>query len=209
MLIRVYLAPQLGNGSFQDPYRSLLNEFVSVPDGETFDEIDNPARRYSICVVYAKQDTHDVIAADTRISVLSPLYADAAVFKSGLDAPFSSWPQELRQLVLTALDGKGINTGWITLSNTPRDVYRVLLRVHALSQIFDGTRRDLLDLIRQNLDTKVSQIPAALRTAVSAWMQSRGLAIGWITNQTTVREILHFIVQNLGFGQFRFYGELF
>jgi hypothetical protein len=50
---RIYLAPQIGSGTWKDPYRSLLNQFVNIQAGEEFDEVINDARRESLCVVDA------------------------------------------------------------------------------------------------------------------------------------------------------------
>ena len=89
-------------------------------------------------------------------------------------------------------------------------VHLVVLCGLAIAQIADGEgKSEIKQLIANNLDTTVNQVPQAIRTAIKNWMQAKGLAIGWITNATTVREILHFITQNLGIGKLRMSGEDF
>lgn len=211
MPIRQYLAPQRGTGTDADPYTSILNDLIDITQGEGFDEIDHPARRYSICTVTASQATHDVIAADARVTVITPrTCADAADFRAVLDAPFSSWPQAWRDAARARCETLGINTEWITASNTLRDVIRYLIRQHFFCQIADGgANGNVKALLSANLAATVGDLPAQVRNGVRNWMQARGLAIGWITNSTTIREVVHFVVTTLGFGVAYFGGEAF
>lgn len=208
MKLRLYIAPQQGTGSRFDPYRSIVNDLIDVNAGESFNEIDYPARRYSLVLVMAEDTTHQVIAADSNVTLVSRLYDDRQALKDDLDSDISSFPSVFVQELNTKLEAGGISTSWISSSNTLRDVIRYLIRVCFISQICYGeVNSNMLDFLRQNLDARVFQIPPAVRQPVKDWMQLRGMAIGWIDNQTTVREIVHFIVMNLGFGLINFDGE--
>lgn len=200
MPIRFYIAPQQGDGlSPQTAFRSILNDFINVQAGEHFQEIDNPARRLSICCVTAADATHAAIVADARVIAISRLYADQTAAIEGLQESLNNIPGIAA--VKTRLEEIGINTGWITGSNSLKDAIRYIFRIFSTSQIAAGEgNANIKDIIARNLDVTVSQIPAGVRTGVRDWMQAKGLAIGWINNQTTVREILHFIVGNIGFG---------
>lgn len=207
MLTRFYVAPQQGDGSFLNPYRSILNDFINIHQGDWFDEIDNPARHISICCVHALQTSHDAILADGRALPIGSIFDDAqkTVFLNSL---ISSIPN--LTALKTSLGSHGISTSWLSGSNTIRDGIRYLIRIFSTAQIADGEgNKNIKDLISRNLDMTVQQIPVAIRNAVRDWMQSKGLAIGWINNATTVREILHFIVSNLGIGKLKMSGEEF
>lgn len=208
--MKVYIAPQIGSGTFLDPYRSKLNDYIDIHAGETFDEIDNPARRYSICIVTAQPSTFAVIDADPDIVALTPNDVPPAQLAARLDDLVSTLPIAFRDNVRNELEARGISFAWVGASNTIRDVIRYLLRVHFFCQRAEGEgNADILDFIRENLDTTVAQTPVNIRNAVKTWMENKGLATGWITNQTTVRQILHSIVTDLGFGVIKLAGQNF
>jgi len=207
MKVRFYVAPQIGDGTFQNPYRSILNDLVDVESGDWFDEIDHPARRISICCVHASDATHAVILADSRPVPISELYEEGAV-GIGLAKIFNNITGS--EALKTKMENHGISTAWITNSNTMRDVLRYLIRIFTVTQITDGEgNTNVKEFLKANLTTTVAQIPVGVRTSIRNWMQAKGLAIGWITNATTVREIVHFIIENLGIGKLKMSGEEF
>jgi hypothetical protein len=207
MLVRFYLAPQQGTGTILDPIRSILNDFINIYADEKFNEIDNPARKISICCVHASQATHDSIVADGRSLPIGNLIEDVEL-KTYLNSLISSIPNV--SVLKTVLETYGISTSWLSGSNTIRDGIRYLVRIFATAQIANGEyNANIKDLIGRNLDVTIQNIPAQIRNAVRNWMQGKGLAIGWINNSTTVREVVHFIVENLGFGKLRMSGEEF
>src|SRR5512147_2193644 len=104
-LIRFYIAPQGGSGTDADPYRSILNDLIDIQVGDWFDEIDNPARRISICCVHASQATHDRIAADVRVLPVGGLHADLDL-RARLDDLISGLPN--LAALKTALETRGI-----------------------------------------------------------------------------------------------------
>jgi len=207
MKVRFYVAPQQGDGTFQNPYRSILNDLINISQGEWFDEIDHPARRISICCVHASDATHAVILADSRPVPISELYEEGAV-NEGLSHIFNNITGSTA--LKTKMENHGISTSWITNSNTMRDVLRYLIRIFTVTQITDGEgNTNVKEFLKANLTTTVAQIPVGVRTSIRNWMQAKGLAIGWITNSTTVREIVHFIIENLGIGKLKMSGEEF
>jgi len=208
MKVRFYLAPQQGTGTEIDPYRSILNDLIDVHQGDWFDEIDNPARHISICCVHALDASHTAILGNTQVIPVSPLFASEADIPTGLETILNSIPGIAT--IKSKLETNGINMAWISGSNTLKDAIRYLLKTHAIAQIADGEGNSKVkQLIANSLDATVNQVPQAIRTAIRDWMQAKGLAIGRITNATTVREILHFIVSNLGIGKLRMSGEEF
>ena len=207
MKVRFYVAPQQGDGTFQNPFRSVLNDLINISQGDWFDEIDHPARRISICCVHASDATHAVILADSRPVPISELYEEGAV-GIGLAKIFNSITGSTA--LKTKMENQGISTAWITSSNTMRDVLRYLIRIFTITQVSDGEgNTNVKEFLKANLTTTVAQIPVGIRTAIRDWMQAKGLAIGWITNATTVREIVHFIIENLGIGKLKMSGEEF
>lgn len=243
MKVRFYVAPQQGDGTMMNPYRSIINDLLdnagntlkaqqiqaiydtakvenrpltpeeqiqvkTLQDSmEWFDEIDHPARRISICCVHALDTSHAVILADSRAVPISELYEEGAV-NTGLERVFNSIVGA--GVLKTKMENQGISASWITNSNTMRDVLRYLVRIFTICQVSDGEgNTGVKDFLKANLTMQVKDIPAAARNAIKTWMQAKGLAIGWITNITTVREVVHFIVENLGIGKLRLSGEEF
>lgn len=201
MKIRFYIAPQIGSGTTYYPYQSLLNDFIHVENGEWFAEMDNPARRLSICCVVAEASTHTAIAADSRVIVCSPLADDKADMRTKLEQTFNSVPNVA--VLKTKLEAIGINTAWISGSDTLRTGLRYLLKVFTVGQFVDGEEvGEVREFLKSNLNTQVSAVPAAIRDKVKNWMQNKGLAIAWIVGTTTVRQVIHYIVSNLNIGKF-------
>ena len=207
-MIRLYIAPQTGSGTPLDPIRSILNSLINVAAGDRFTEIDNPARLISICCVHASQATHDAIAADARVLPLGNLCADGVAFRTHLDSPISDLPN--LAALKTALEERGISTSWYSGSNTIRDGVRWLVRNFSTAQIAHGQGNgNMKAIIAGALDSTAGSYPLSVRNGVKNWMSSRGLATDWIKNDTTIRQVLHFIVENLGFGMLRLSGESF
>jgi hypothetical protein len=176
------------------PYRSLLNNFINPANGDNFDEIDHPARRVSICTVEASAATLDVIEADSRVTPCIPLRATNRVHLAQiLAAPFSSYPLAWRDAARTFLEGKGINTEWVTGTSTMRDVIRQVIKIFSVAQVADGQGQvNVKEFMRTaGLDTQVSAIPTVQRSAVADWLQSRGIDTTWITGTTTVRQVVN------------------
>jgi len=206
--IRFYIGPQIGSGTVLNPYRSLLNDFIHIENGEWFTEIDNPARRISICCVVAEQTTHTAIATDSRVIICSPLADDKADMKTKLENTFNSIAGAAALKV--KLEAIGIDTSWIGGSDTLRLGLRYLLRVFTVGQFADGESvGEVREFLKANLTTQVSAVPAVIRDRVKTWMQNKGLAVGWITGTTTVRQVIHYIVTNLNIGKLNMSDEEF
>lgn len=210
MLTRFYVSPQIGTGTHDDNYRNKINDYINIratpPDW--FDEIDNSGRHISICCVHATQTAHDLIVTDTQILPISPLYASEEEMATGMETILDSIPNIAT--IKTTLEDRGISTSWISGSNTLRDAIRYMIRVFVFANIADGKRQvQVRDFVQNSLSTRINQVPTAVSNAVKNWMVAKGLATGWITGTTTVRQILHFIVENLGFGVFRLSSQSF
>lgn len=203
MPIRIYVAPQIGSGVVLDPnplnwtdttgpFRSLLTKFISPSAGEGFDEIDHPARRISICTVEAQSATLDAIEADPRVTPVIPTRAtDRAQLAQILNAPFSSYPLAWRNSARLRLEGFGVNTEWITGTNTMKDVLRQVIKLFSVAQVADGQgQANVVEFLKGNLDVTVSAIPATLRQAIRDWLLVKGMDVSWITGSTTVRQVV-------------------
>ena len=207
MPLRIYIAPQIGNGIRGDldpitgfyvwtdstgPYRSLLHKFIDTTAGESFDEIDHPARHVSICTVEARAATLDAIDADSRIIAAIPIRAtDRTHLAQILNAPFSSYPLAWRNAARNKLESWGVNTEWITGSHTMKDLLRHIIKQFSVAQVADGHgQSSVKEFLKANLNTQVSAIPADHRNAIRNWLQSKNIDISWITGSTTVREVI-------------------
>lgn len=208
MSIRFYLAPQQGDGTENNPFRSILNDLINVQQGDWFDEIDNPARHISLCCAHGPQAMHDTIALDSRVLPIGNICADGTALRYSLDSLLSGLSN--LPALKTALETWGISTSWLSGSNTLRDGLRYVIRVFITGQIADGQGDgNWKALLGKNLTATFNSLTAAQRNAIRAWLASRGLAENWIGSTTTIREIVHFVVMNLGIGKLRMSGEDF
>lgn len=131
-MLRIYIAPQIGSGTFDDPYRSILNDFIDVRNGDRFDEIDNPNTRHSICAVAASQNTHDKIYADRikypeRIVYVSPLVSNDKEKKDALVTTWATVPESFRGAAGAGLLKQGLKETDIINDMTIKDVLRILI----------------------------------------------------------------------------------
>lgn len=198
-MYRIYAAPMIGDGSAPTPEAARRCVVVDhLQPGEDATTYDHPSRGYAIALVEASEATHNTIAGLTGVVVLSPLAANRIEFGNYLDQPLSSFPSALTTALLARLESNGINTSWANGTTTLRAVLRYLRRVITIAQRIDAAAdTNFAAFLQADLSVQVNQLSVPVRSAVQSWMQGRGLAIGWINNLTTVREIVHFIQSNL------------
>jgi hypothetical protein len=212
IMYQFYVCNQVGTGSHYDPYRPAIANLSVAWDGagiEWYQGIDNPARRYWIGLVSGSAATHDLCE-----TVATPLLPDRLNVVDDLDGPLDSLWDSLPDAVKTArvavLEAKAISAGWLNPSTSIRDVIRYGFRACYFAQMAEGDgNANLLNLLSRNLDVTVGQLPVGIRNAGRDWINSRGLSTAWMTNQTTIRQIVHYVVENLGFGVIRFNGKTF
>jgi len=170
----------------------------------------NFIRQYGLCYCWAEQATHDAISADASVIVMSPLFGVASDWLPWLDTPVSNLPD--LSTARQKLEAIGLNFGWVTGEHTCRDILRYIRKFLIFEQRLWGDWVDnnagIIEVIKLHIDSTVNTLSPALREQAKDWMAARGLAVGWITNQTTVREVLHFIVQNLNLPVAYFYSEV-
>jgi hypothetical protein len=215
--MKFYLAPQITEydpNEGENVTRNILNDLIDIHSGDWFSERSNPARHISLCLVHASAAAHNAIIADGRSVLLTPIdILDDATMKQVLDAPFSQWPTAFITAAQNGLEANGISVVWVTSTNSLRDVLRYLLRGFVFAQIadYDGISRNsqLLAFLSKNLTDTVGSLTAQQRAAAKNWMASKGLDSAWITNATTVRQVVHYVIENLGFGKISFERELF
>jgi hypothetical protein len=206
-MIRFYLTEEDGDGTRRNALRCCVGDLIGN-DYSVYVRDRCYARNIWWAFLVAPQGSHDLCLSSGRCYILSPIMENDQ-WPACLQVPFSSWPDAIRQEAAANMETNGFSTTWITGQNTFADVFRWLMRRIRFSQVvLEHLDRDLLHaLMKVDLDIKVAQIPTNVRDAAKNWMQDRGLAIGWITNQTMIREILHFIIMNLGWGAERLEGE--
>ena len=205
MPVSLYLAPQIGTGTYLDPYRSLLNNIINIPAGEWFDEIDHPVRRLSVCCVHASDSTHATIVANPQVIPLSSVALDDLTFSAQMDSKAG-----VSSANITGLESKGLNMAWMSIGTTTRDLISMILRGCQFAQRAEGDNVGALkELILANLDNTVGTFTVTRRNVIKNWMSSKGLATGWITNSSTVRQIIHFIMMNMNWPKIKLSKESF
>lgn len=196
----IYLTPMIGSGTRQDPFRCKLNNYIDPAQGDIYSSYDSPGRRIAIAVTTASDAAHAAIAADSGIIAITPLADDI-----DMDALAGSLPNAAA--VKTALESMGINTGWMNGTVSLRDCVRYILRVFYLAQRAEGEMNTAVQFaLKQGLDNAWSGLTATQKNNVKSWMADKGLATGWINASTTIRQLVHFCVQNLGIGTIRLHG---
>lgn len=217
MSVRIYIAPSIGDGGHPatqvsdttGPFRSRVSKYLAA--GDIHSQTDLPARGLFLSIVDGSATTHTAILADSLITPVTPAaVADMAALAAQLNAPFSSYTLAWRNAAKAKLEGWGINTDWITGTDTLRSVLRAFVKMIHISQRFglgEG-RTGLVEWINANLDTTVSALPLSARNGIGQWMDSVGIDTSWITGTTTVREIQRYIATRLSFPAWHLGGEI-
>jgi hypothetical protein len=202
-MIRCYisnyvLTGQVGNPEYPIGYRADFHLILEQDPTVRWGGMDNPHRQHYVARLSATQATHDAIIAQGKGVPVSPLFADEAEEEIFLDAPVAGMDSTLRNSVQTALENAGYNTNWIQGTHTFRNIAQYFWRVTALAQRIHGENhagfRRLLSL---PLNGTVADLTGQERTAVRNWMTNKGWSVTWITNATTIRAVIHFVVLNL------------
>ena len=202
---RLYRTDRIGTGGMildpkepgamrPDPYRSALDDYITNDGtGQNFWDWVHDARPIRYALAVCESAKHDVLAADARIAPASPQCPDLAALHAWLDTDISP-----DTALLTRLENDGCSTAWVTGLTTRRQVMRYLMHVHVMSQ--DARRlkaAELLSFLTQNLDTRLGDLPLAVRQRARTWIESKGLTTTQFTNNSLVREVLHYLRENI------------
>lgn len=200
-----FLAPQIGSGTLSDPFRNVLGDHMQ--SGETFDEVDHPFRRMSLCLVTASAATLDAIAALPNVYRASPRIDDAAL-ATLLVRPLSSWPAQVLQDARTFLENNGIPLDGIAPADPFRKVIRRILRVCFIAQKAEAADSSALRVVlTAALNGTVGQLPAATRQTASAWLATKGVNTSGWTLATTIRTVLRAAAEEITWKPARFGGH--
>lgn len=134
-MIRVYRAKQIGSGTRDDPYRSVLHNFVDVTQGDHFEEIDFPLRKFSVCLLSARQSVHDAVVAyeavnPGTVNYLSSLHPDMASLRNQYAQPWANLPLAFRTKAEALLGVDGL----ADFSGTIKQVFKRLLMRYRQNQ---------------------------------------------------------------------------
>lgn len=201
MPIRWYISPYAGTGTPDDAFRAAAWDVTDPELNQLKGGIRCTQRRHYIVKIDAPQAIHDRIIAETGSKPVSPLFSDDAAEDLALDGEFSA------STISADAEAAGYSVEWVG-SNTLRDVLRYFIRVAHLAQRLEKTPL-ATRIFTLGLTATVGDLTTQQRNAVRNWMTDRGLATGWITNATTIRQVLHFIVLNLGIGKLKIAGKEF
>ena len=210
MKYRVYLAPLIGTGTKQDPFRSLLNSYIDPSAGDWFTDYSNVFRKFSLVFCFASASAHAAIVSDQEVVAISPLCADTTDLRLWLNTSYADIGQPAEDKINQKLESFSIPADWIGPQHALRDVLRYALRFVTITQIAEGEKdSQLLQFISNNLATTVSQISVSIRNRAQTWMQSHNLDTSWISGTTTVRAIIHFILSGITLPTIKIFGEVF
>lgn len=193
MTYRFYRTARLGDGSRANPFRSALTRYIPGSiQGATFWDWIHDARPLRYALALTDSVTHVLAASDADIQALSPELADLAAVNTWLESSTLSDPAH------TTLEGDGISTQWIAAQTTRRQLFRYAARLHVVVQDVKRLKNaETMDIFGRGLDLQMNQVPVTTRQKIRTWMEAKGLDTTWITNATTVRQVLHYIVQNV------------
>ena len=209
---RLYRTARIGTGARGadgkiDGFRSAFDRHLpaSLPDGSHYDvwSIDGKPVMYVFAV--CEPAIHALAAADADIQPLSPEFESPAAMQAWLDGTL-----DLTQAQRNIIEGDGIPIDDLTGSITRRQVFRRIALYFALGAIMSRSKDPVtkqhlvLDFLTRNLATTVGQLTVTQRNRIRDWMTAQGLSTASITNATTVRQVLKFIVANIDLRPNRF-----
>lgn len=195
---RFYRAPTVGDGmtpqtAKQSKLKNYITQQINDPDGPTFWDWDHPARNVRYSFVRCEDTLHPTIEADAEITPLSPVFADLNEANAWLDQTITSLTQAARNL----LESDGFSVAWADGLSTRRQLFRYMVRIYSIAQDMVRLNRfNSLELLRRGLDITRSQLTAAQRNAIQAWCDDKGISYAWTTGSTTMREWIHFLINN-------------
>lgn len=133
-MIRLYIGQQIGTGTYLDPYRSILNNFIDITKGDTFDSICSLSSKFSICLLNAGQAAHDAAVAYKAVNpgtiiYLSSLHADMVGLRAQYAQIWSSLPLTFRSVAENFLTAHGI----ADFTGTIKDVLKRLIVKYSMN----------------------------------------------------------------------------
>lgn len=182
MTKRYYISRRIGSGTREDPYTSELRNYIYAnwPNEPHFLQ---QVIAHVIPWCAHKYNLSDACHDDIMINV-----PDIFDFPAGaLDRPLSEIPAAKRQAIRQKLENIGFDFSWATLDNTVRDVLVYLFCSIQLAEWAD------VQIGSQNFDLNktVADVPVTKRQLVSQRLQDLGIPTGWITLDTTIKQILN------------------
>lgn len=192
MPLRLYIALHAGSGTgLDDMYRALFLDLLA-PGVDGYDTIDFPARRVGLYLVTAPDATHVLIGQRLGVVAATPYSVSTpAAAKAMLDLPMSACDAGWKADSKAALEGYGINLGWVQSTDTVRTMIRAAYKMAHHHQVWHDAERDssLVTFLRASLDATVGSLPVAVRDRIAAWMTSRGISTTGITGTTLLRDV--------------------
>lgn len=174
MATRLYVLPLITTttpkGDRRDP--KYLDTHLAGVEWSLMDMGDEP-----ICLVAADVGAeHAAFAAET----------DVLALPANLDQPLGA------QLatVQNALEARNIPAGWVQSTHTYRQVVRVVAQAFQFLQRLQVVRPGRLFGGGVTLDTRFNQLPAAVRSALTAAATDLGYDTSGLTGTSTLRTIL-------------------
>jgi hypothetical protein len=205
MKFRIYAASMIGAGTLQDPWRNIIFDYKAI--NEKLSVYDFNHRMFSLCMLQAEDATHSIVAGMPEVTRLSPLADTYEDFLSDIDRPWTDFPEQARTEAAARLENDGgIPMSWIGPAASIRNIIRYIMKCqNVINQRLRGEKKiQALEFFKKHLNDQVKDIPVIQRNEIKDWMASKGLITEWISVNTFVREVLHFIVENLPIGTMYF-----
>jgi hypothetical protein len=211
----------MGSGaSHFDPIQPRLHLYFTKPFGApgppsnyrgfitNVEHADAHQRWY--CLAEGSTADHTAAEADAEIEPVGPVHDDLPALNTWLDQT------GIPQAILDDLEADGYPMDWVVPGvTTRRQVFKALsqgIRIHQRMRGFPGlTKAQRFDALRfagRGLTTTVSAIPVTYRNAAEAWMTAHGLDTSWITGSTTLRQVLRYIADTIGWRGLRWDPDL-
>lgn len=176
MSIRYYILPITQNGVYRGP-----KYFVSRAS-ETGIVCPWAIKDYGLineCVICADilDEDHTSLSGNSDVMSL-PLNIDNTMTQGAVNQ------------AKTFLENYGIPAGWITASQTYRDVLRTVTAFFLYVQRVTNILGRAITLTGGALDTQIKNIPTDVRNALQQAAAEAGLDYSGVTGNTTVRQVL-------------------
>lgn len=173
--LRFYIVPKIGAGTFLDPIRP---KYVS---GQAMDYgLDNTY----LVGAQVTNAQHTSIASNIDVIAI-PADLDSQIGLTALDT------------VKARLESLRVPSDWVTTNHTWRDLVRAVGKGFQFMERFCGRQGRIFFEAGITLETRMNQLTAAQRNALSDAALSFGLDISNITSTTTVRQALRIFFQQL------------
>lgn len=188
MVYTFYRTTAIGDGSFTNPKRSKLCDYIVNDGTKDFWDWVHDALPVRYALAWAEVSVHQRIMSDPDIKQISPSFNTVPEIDEWMNLPVEDVD------ILLIFEKDGFPMFWTTPETTHREVFRYISKSHVIMQEFRRARDvEGLKLFGRSLDDHLDTVTPLIKNRVVGFMQFKGMDTD-VTTFTHVRQLIHRII---------------